>query len=102
MARRSSSRRSARRTRRSSPRRSSKKISYIRRRKGSASAGRYRKSAGPFCGPAGGAAKGTYPVGTIKRVRNALSRAHYAPRPAGIKKCACRRAKKLGHPMPSC
>ncbi len=43
-----------------------------------------------FCGPAGGAPKGTYPVNTKKRAIAALAYARHAPNPAGIKKCVCR------------
>ena len=49
-----------------------------------------------FCGPAGGAAKGSYPVNTQKRCRAALSYARFAKRPCGIIKCALRIAKAKG------
>ena len=45
---------------------------------------------GPFCGPAGGAPKGSYPVNTKKRAIAALSYARHAPNPAGIKDCVCK------------
>lgn len=57
---------------------------------GGSNAGEYKKSDGPFCGPSGGAPKGTYPVGTKKRARAALAYARHAPNPAGIRKCVCR------------
>lgn len=38
-----------------------------------------------FAGPAGGAPKGSYPINTEKRAKAALSYAHNAPNPAGIK-----------------
>ena len=56
---------------------------------GGSNAGKY-KTKGPFCGPAGGAPKGTYPVNTKKRAVAALAYARHAPRPAGIKRCVCR------------
>jgi len=56
---------------------------------GGSNAGKY-KTKGPFCGPAGGAPKGTYPVNTRKRAVAALAYARHAPRPAGIKRCVCR------------
>ncbi len=83
-------------------RKTDKNISSVRKHKGCSSAGRYRESEGPFCGQAGGACAGTYPVGSIARVRNALSRAWHAPDPKGIRRCACARARKLGHDLPSC
>ena len=53
---------------------------------------------GPFCGPAGGAPKGSYPVNTKKRGIAALSYARHAPNPAGIKSCVCKH-----HPsLPAC
>lgn len=54
---------------------------------GGSNAGKYDSSEGPFCGPAGGAPKGTYPVGTEKRGKSAIKLAHNAPNPMGIKKC---------------
>jgi len=67
-------------------------------RSGGSNAGKYSKSEGPFCGPSGGAPKGTYPVGTRKRARAALSYARHAPNPDGIRKCVCRHWPDL----PSC
>ena len=53
---------------------------------------------GPFCGPAGGAPKGSYPVNTRKRGIAALSYARHAPNPGGIKSCVCKH-----HPsLPAC
>ena len=53
---------------------------------------------GPFCGPAGGAPKGSYPVNTKKRGIAALSYARHAPNPGGIKNCVCKH-----HPsLPAC
>lgn len=50
--------------------------------------------ASDFCGPAGGDKKGTFPVNSQKRCRAALSYAHYAPNPAGLKKCVLEKAKE--------
>jgi|GEM_PF-1186205 len=55
---------------------------------GGSNVGKYRK--GPFCGPSGGAPKGSYPVNTRKRAIAAISYSRHAPNPAGIKKCVCR------------
>lgn len=63
---------------------------------GGSNVGKYKT--GPFCGPAGGAPKGSYPVNTMKRAKAALSYARHAPNPAGIKKCVCRHWGSL----PSC
>ena len=56
--------------------------------KGGSNKGKYKK--GPFCGPSGGAPKGTYPVNTRKRAIAAIAYARHAPNPAGIKACVCR------------
>lgn len=57
---------------------------------GGSNVGEYKKSDGPFCGPSGGAPKGTYPVGTKKRASAALAYARHAPNPSGIRKCVCK------------
>lgn len=56
---------------------------------GGSNAGKY-KTKGPFCGPAGGAPKGTYPVNTRARAIAAIAYARHAPNPSGIKSCVCR------------
>ncbi len=58
---------------------------------GGSNAGKYSKKDGPFCGPSGGAPKGTYPVGTLKRGKSAIKLAHNAPNPMGIKSCVYRK-----------
>ncbi len=63
-----------------------KTISEIREEPGSSNAGKY-KGVKSFCGPAGGAAEGTYPVNTLKRAKSALGLAHNAPKPKGIIDC---------------
>jgi hypothetical protein len=55
---------------------------------GGSNVGKYKT--GPFCGPAGGAPKGSYPVNTKKRASAALSYARHAPNPDGIRKCVCK------------
>ena len=53
-------------------------------RRGSSNAGEYTDvDKDEFCGPAGGAAPGTYPVNTRKRAIAAKSYARNAPNPAG-------------------
>ena len=51
---------------------------------------------GPFCGPAGGSPEGSYPVTNKGQWRAAKSYARHAPKPAGVKACADRVAKKRG------
>ena len=65
-----------------------------RKKPGGSNAGKY-KTKGPFCGPAGGAPKGTYPVNTKKRAIAALAYARHAPRPSGIKRCVCKHWSSL-------
>jgi hypothetical protein len=71
-----------------------KDITEIREEPGSSNAGKY-KGVKSFCGPAGGAAKGTYPVNTLKRAKSALKLAHNAPNPEGIKACVYRKYPEL-------
>lgn len=64
------------------------KESELREKPGGGSVGKYKgvkKSS--FCGPSGGAPRGSYPVNTKKRAHAALAYAHNAPNPAGIKAC---------------
>ncbi len=66
--------------------------SKLRKKPGGGSVGKYKTVAkGAFCGPAGGSPRGSFPVNTKKRARNALARAHNAPNPAGIKACVRKR-----------
>lgn len=68
------------------------KESQLRKKPGGSSVGEYKKvSKGEFCGPAGNAPKGSYPVNSAKRCRAALSYAHNAPNPSGIKECVKRK-----------
>jgi uncharacterized protein YdaT len=61
---------------------------------GGSNAGKYKK--GPFCGPSGGAPRGTYPVNTRARAIAAIAYARNAPNPSGIKACVCRHYPDLG------
>jgi hypothetical protein len=58
--------------------------SKLKKKPGSGSVGKY-KSVSSFAGPAGGSSKGSFPINTLKRARNALARAHFAPKPSGIR-----------------
>jgi hypothetical protein len=73
-------------------------ISDVRKRAGCSSAGRWsKKDSNMWCGHAAGAnCEYTWPVGDIQHARNALSRAHFAPNPDGVRRCACAAAKRLG------
>ena len=53
-----------------------------------------------FCGPAGGACPGTYPVNTPGRAIAAMSYARHAPNPEGIRACARKVAKAKGWTNP--
>ncbi len=67
-----------------------------REREGSSNAGDYSDvDKDDFCGPAGGAASGTYPVNTRERAKAALRLAHNAPDPEGIKRCVYRKFPEL-------
>lgn len=68
-------------------------VTEDRKKPGGSNVGKYKK--GPFCGPSGGAPKGTYPVDTEKRAIAAIAYARHAPNPAGIKKCVCSHWPKL-------
>jgi len=74
-----------------------KKEARDRKRPGGSNAGDYPNvDKSDFCGPAGGAPEGTYPVNSEKRARAALSYAHNAPDPEGLKRCVYRKAKEHG------
>jgi len=48
-----------------------------------------------FAGTKGGAPVGSYPINTLKRAKAALSYAHYAPDPEGIKRAVYKRYPEL-------
>jgi len=55
-----------------------KNISEIRKKPGESNAGKY-KTKGPYAGP-----DKSFPINTVARARNALSRAHFAKNPSAI------------------
>lgn len=71
-----------------------KDIEKERKKPGGSDVGKQRKTSGPkegpFCGPSGGAPKGSYPVTNAKQAHAAKAYAHNAPNPDGIKKCVDR------------
>lgn len=71
--------------------------SRMRKKPGGSNVGKYKNvSKGDFCGPSGGAPSGSYPVNSKKRARAALSYAHNAPNPEGIRKCVKRKYPSVG------
>lgn len=67
------------------------------KRRGCSNQGKYPNvPADLFCGPAGGACQGTYPVNTPGRAIAAMSYARHAPNPEGIRACARKVAKQKG------
>jgi hypothetical protein len=65
------------------PRGTKEKLS---KKPGSSNVGEYKSlPSTDFAGPSGGAAPGTFPINTKKRAKAALSYAHNAPNPKGIK-----------------
>lgn len=68
----------------------------MRSKKGSSNAGKYKNVAPKaFAGKSGGASKFSFPINSIKRARNALARAHYAPNPSGIRAAVYRKYPTL-------
>jgi hypothetical protein len=60
--------------------------SKMRKKPGSSNAGKYKKVAPKkFAGASGGASKYSFPIPDLAHARAALSRAHFAPNPEGIK-----------------
>lgn len=58
----------------------------LKRRPGGSNVGKYKNvPQKEMAGTAGGAPKGSYPINTEKRAKAALSYAHNAPDPSGIK-----------------
>ena len=71
-------------------------VKKARKRAGGSNVGEYKRvKSGDFCGPAGGAPAGSYPVNSLARARSALQLAHNAPNPAGIQRCVYRKYPQL-------
>lgn len=68
----------------------------IRKKAGSSNAGKYPEvSPSEFAGSAGGSSPFSFPINTRKRAKAALSYAHNAPNPNGIKRKVCRKYKGI-------
>ena len=66
--------------------------SKLRKKRGSSNTGKYKQvSKSDFCGASGGASSTSYPVNSKKRCSAALSYAHNAPNPSGIRSCVKRK-----------
>lgn len=72
------------------------RISKIRSKPGSSNAGKY-KGVKPsnFAGSSGGASKYSFPINNKKRAKAALSYAHNAPNPSGIKNAVYKKYPSL-------
>ena len=75
-------------------------IKKARERKGGSNVGEKKFAngemrKGPYVGPSGGAPKGSYPVPDLKHARAALSLAHNAPNPSGIKSAVYKKYPQL-------
>lgn len=58
----------------------------MREKKGSSNAGKYKNvSKNDFAGKSGGASAFSFPINDLAHAKAALSRAHFAPNPEGIK-----------------
>ncbi len=63
------------------------KEAAMKKKPGGSNVGKYKNvSKKSFAGPSGNAPAGSYPINTEKRAKAALSYAHNAPNPSGIKK----------------
>lgn len=71
-------------------------LSKVRKRRGSSNAGKYKNvKPSDFAGSQGGASEFSFPINNKKRARAALSRAHFAPNPAGIKRAVYKKYPSL-------
>lgn len=62
------------------------KESELRKKPGGSSTGKYKHvSKENFAGKSGGTSPYAFPIDTLAHARNALARAHFAPRPEGVR-----------------
>lgn len=72
------------------------KESKLQKKAGGSNVGTYKTvSKKDFAGKAGGAPAGSYPINSKKRARAALSYAHNAPDPAGIKRAVYKKYPEM-------
>lgn len=68
----------------------------MRKVAGSSDVGKYKKLAPKeFAGPSGNSEPGSFPINNLKHARDALSRAHFAPDPAGIRRAVYKKYPEL-------
>jgi hypothetical protein len=73
------------------------KESEMRSHKGSSNSGKYKNVAPKdFAGASGGASKFSFPINDMKHAKAALSRAHFAPNPEGIRAKVHKKFPSLG------
>lgn len=71
-------------------------LSKIRDKPGSSNVGKYKNlEPSQFAGSAGGASPYSFPINSKKRAHAALSYAHNAPNPSGIKRTVYKKYPKL-------
>ncbi len=71
--------------------------SKLKKKPGSSNVGKYKTvKSKDFAGPKGGSSKGSFPINTRKRARAALSYAHNAPNPEGIRAAVHKKYPTLG------
>jgi hypothetical protein len=73
------------------------KVAEMHKKPGGSNVGKY-KDVKSFAGKAGGAPAGSYPINTAKRAKAALSYAHNAPNPSGIREAVHKKYPSLGKP----
>lgn len=72
------------------------KESELKKKAGGSNVGKYKNvDNSNFAGPSGGSPKGSFPINTKKRAKAALSYAHNAPNPSGIKKAVYKKYPAL-------
>lgn len=75
------------------------KVAEAHKKPGGSNVGKYKDvKSSEFAGKSGGAPAGSYPINTKKRAKAALSYAHFAPNPAGIKAKVHAKYPNLGKP----
>ncbi len=78
------------------------KVAEAHKKPGWSNVGKYKDvSKKDFAGVSGGSPAGSYPINTKKRAKAALSYAHYAPNPEGIRAKVHAKYPGLGKPKSS-